>query len=98
MYECIHLNSILVDVLTEGGRMTVKDKILLGTYVKEMLCKLTKNNDRTWEKVPITTSTFEDGRRVTTEINIIKYTKEDLVDVTVAVAMYLRDNKPKIIY
>lgn len=88
----------VVRVVTGGGRLGQDDKMTLGTYVKSELSKLPQNRDRRWQRVRIGHSKFENGIRVVEQINIVKYTREDLTDLTIAVAKFLDRKRPEIIY
>ncbi|MBA3286195.1 MAG: hypothetical protein H0U27_14220 [Nitrosopumilus sp.] len=95
--DMIRLPSI-VDVITEGGRLNMEARLALGKYVNESLKALPKNYCRRWIKVPIVVSAFLDGSHITTTIQIIKYTRDDLADLAVAVSAYLVQHQPEIIY
>ncbi|XWV26836.1 hypothetical protein QJ857_gp0214 [Tupanvirus soda lake] len=88
----------LVEVMTDGGRISEADKIAMGKYVKSYLLGMPKYVDYQWQKIPIDVPDFVGGVKKTKTIVIVKYTEENIPDLTVAIAKFLVTNQTKIIY
>ncbi|XWV25501.1 hypothetical protein QJ856_gp0257 [Tupanvirus deep ocean] len=88
----------IVSVLTDGGRLGQDDKLALGNYVKSYLLDMPKYTAFEWKKVSIDIPVFEHGIKKTKTIMIIKYTKDHVPDLTIAIAKYLATKQPNIIY
>jgi hypothetical protein len=96
-YGVLHIRlSVIVEVLTDGGKLREQDKQKLGEIVYKKLSKI--EPDRQWEHTMITTKKFESDKTITKQNRTIRYTRDDLAQIATIVVKFLIKHKPEIVY
>ncbi|UFX99712.1 hypothetical protein QKC54_gp1051 [Megavirus baoshan] len=95
--QCVRFPT-LISELTDGGRLSVSNKIKLGNYVKAWYFDSHTITDKRNTKVLVDTKSMKNGRVVKEKIAVLKYTRHDLIYLIVLIWKFITTMEAEIAY
>ncbi|AVL94452.1 hypothetical protein ma65 [Moumouvirus australiensis] len=87
--SCVRIPTIIFE-LTDGGRLSVSNKIKLGNYIKNWYLESQTFSGKKYSKVLIDTKSMKNGRIMEEQIPVLRYTREDLIYLLVLTWKFIK--------
>ncbi len=94
---CIRIPT-LISELTDGGKMSARNKIDLGNSIKTFFCSSDLFKNRVQSKVLVPTRCLKNGCVVDDTIAVVKYTRNDLIYLIVLVWRFIVRREAEVCY
>nr|WBF71182.1 hypothetical protein [Megavirus caiporensis] len=94
---CVRIPT-LISELTDGGKMSARNKIELGNSIKTFFCSNDLFKKRVHSKVLVPTRCLKNGCVVDDTIPVVRYTRNDLIYLIVLVWRFIVQREAEVCY